>query len=123
MKLFSELNNETFELYAAKHYRNEACLDIQEFKEDVARFKYVLRLLRRYNESGIIQERLVLNHIIVIYNVFEIRAANRMIFYKIEPELWPSLKPFLIYLNYLPEDDNHSCESIDLNIAKKLQTI
>jgi hypothetical protein len=123
MKLFNELNNDNFELYAAKYYRNSSCISPEEFYEDLARFKYVLRLLRKYRETGIIQERLVLNHIIVIYNVFEIHAANRMIFYRIEPDLWPSLKPFLIYLNYLPEDNNYNHISIDLNIAKKLQTI
>jgi hypothetical protein len=122
MKLFSELNNENFELYAAKHYRNEACLDVQEFKEDVARFKYVLRLLRRYKESGIIQERLVLNHLIVIYNVFDISAATRILFYKIEPDLWPSIKTFLIYLSYMPED-KYSQVTIDLTLAKKLQAL
>lgn len=122
MKLFSELNNENFELYAAKHYRNEACLDVQEFKEDVARFKYVLRLLRRYKESGIIQERLVLNHLIVIYNVFDISAATRILFHKIEPDLWPSIKTFLIYLSYMPED-KYSQVTIDLTLAKKLQAL
>jgi hypothetical protein len=61
--------------------------------------------LRKYQQSGIVQERLVLNHIIVLYNVFGIEAANRMIFYKIEKELWPVLKTFLVYLNYLPEAD------------------
>jgi|TARA_B110000908_G_scaffold161586_1_gene206121 hypothetical protein len=122
MKLFSELNNENFELYAAKHYRNEACLDVQEFKEDVARFKYVLRLLRRYKESGIVQERLILNHLIVIYNVFDISAATRILFYKIEPDLWPSIKTFLIYLSYMPED-KYSQVTIDLTLAKKLQAL
>ena len=122
MKLFSELNNENFELYAAKHYRNEACLDVQEFKEDVARFKYVLRLLRRYKESGIVQERLILNHLIVIYNVFDISAATRILFYKIEPDLWPLIKTFLIYLSYMPED-KYSQVTIDLTLAKKLQAL
>ena len=122
MKLFSELNNENFELYAAKHYRNEACLDVQEFKEDVARFKYVLRLLRRYKESGIVQERLILNHLIVIYNVFDISAATRILFYKIEPDLWPTIKTFLIYLSYMPED-KYSQVTIDLTLAKKLQAL
>ncbi len=123
MKLFSELNNENFELYAANNYRNSSCISAEEFYEDLARFKYVLRLLRKYRDSGIIQERLVLNHIIVIYNVFEIGAAHRMIFYKLEPELWPSVKPFLMYLNYLAEPNNYSDITIDLNIVKKLQTI
>ena len=123
MKLFSELDNDNFELYAAKHYRNLSCISTEEFYEDVARFKYVLRLLRRYRQSGLIQERLILNHIIVIYNVFEIFAANKMMFFKIDEDLWPSLKSFLIYLHYLPENNKYHDVTVDLHIAKKLQTL
>jgi hypothetical protein len=123
MKLFNELDNDNFELYAAKHYRNLSCISTEEFYEDVARFKYVLRLLRRYRQSGIVQERLILNHIIVIYNVFEIFAANKMMFFKIDEDLWPSLKSFLIYLNYLPENNQYSGVTVDLHIARKLQTL
>ena len=98
MKLFNELNNANFELYAAKYYRNNQCLSPEEFYEDLARFKYVVRLLRRYRETGNIQERLLLNHIITIYNVFEIHAANRMIFYRVDINLWAALKTFLVYI-------------------------
>ena len=83
----------------------------------------MLRLLRRYRQSGIVQERLILNHIIVIYNVFEIFAANKMMFFKIDEDLWPSLKSFLIYLNYLPENNQYSGVTVDLHIARKLQTL
>lgn len=122
MKLFDELNNDNFELYAAKHYRNNQCLSADEFYDDIAKFKYVVRLLRRYRETGKIQERLLLNHIITIYNVFEIAAANRMIFYRVDVDLWPALKTFLVYLNYLPED-SHKNINIDLGIANKLKDI
>ena len=122
MKLFGELNNDNFELYAAKHYRNSACLDVQEFYDDIARFKYVVRLLRKYRDSGKLQERLILNHIITIYNVFEIAAANRMIFYRVDINLWPALKTFLLYLNYLPENVYQNI-NIYLNIAKKLKDL
>lgn len=105
MKVFEELNEENFLLFAAKNYNNPQCLHIDEFHDDLSRFKYIKRLLRKYQQSGIIQERLVLNHIIVIYNVFGIESANRMIFYKIEKELWSVLKTFLVYLNYLPEKE------------------
>ena len=118
MQLFDELNNANFEIYAANHYRNTACLEAQDFYDDVAKFKYVVRLLRRYRDTGKIQERLLLNHIITIYNVFEISAANRMIFYKVDPNLWPALKTFLVYLHYLPEN-LHKNINIDLSIAKK----
>lgn len=105
MKVFDELTEENFTLFAAKNYNNPQCMDIEEFHDDLARFKYVKRLLRKYASTGILQERLVLNHLIIIYNVFGIQAANRMIFHKIEPELWSALKPFLVYLNYLPENE------------------
>ena len=122
MKLFNELNNANFELYAAKNYRNHQCLSPDEFHEDVARFKYVVRLLRRYRDSGIVQERLLLNHIITIYNVFEIPAANRMMFHRVDINLWPALKTFLVYLNFLPEN-LHKNINIDLYIAKKLKDL
>jgi hypothetical protein len=122
MKLFDELNNANFELYAAKYYKNLQCLSPDEFYEDLAKFKYVVRLLRRYRETSVIQERLLLNHIITIYNVFEIHAANKMIFYRVDTNLWPALKTFLVYLNYLPENI-HTDINIDLSIATKLKDL
>ena len=122
MKLFDDLNNDNFELYAARYYDNPSCLDVQDFYDDLARFKYIIRLLRKYRETGIIQERLVLNHIISIYNVFNIYAANRMMFYRIESDLWPQIKTFLVYLNYIPETQYQDI-TIDVKIAKKLQAI
>lgn len=105
MRLFDELSEENFIIFASKNYNNPQCLDIDEFYDDLLRFKYIKRLLRKYQQSGIVQERLLLNHIIVLYNVFGIEAANRMIFYKTEKEMWPVLKTFLVYLNYLPEQE------------------
>ena len=105
MKIFDTLNKRNFELFAAQHYNNPECLDIEEFKEDLARFKYLKRLLRRYELAADLQIRLILNHIIVLYNVFGIESANRMLWYKIEPEHWTYIKPFLVFLNYLPIDE------------------
>ena len=105
MKIFDTLNKRNFELFAAQHYNNPECLDIEEFKEDLARFKYLKRLLRRYELADDLQIRLILNHIIVLYNVFGIESANRMLWYKIEPEHWTYIKPFLVFLNYLPVDE------------------
>jgi hypothetical protein len=122
MKLFDELSEENFELFAAKHYNNPQCVDISEFHEDLARYKYVKRLLRKYHQTGEIQERLVLNHLIVIYNMFGIQAANRMSFYRIEEELWPALKTFLVFLNFLPEDEKVEIP-IDLKITDILRKI
>lgn len=105
MKIFDTLNRRNFELYAAQNYNNPECLDIEEFKEDLARFKYLKRLLRRYEIADDLQIRLILNHIIVLYNVFGIESANRMVWYKIESEHWTYIKPFLVFLNYLPVDE------------------
>ena len=104
MKLFDRLTSRNFELFASQHYNNPECCDIEEFKEDLTRFKYLKRLLRRYEQYDDLQERLILNHIIVLYNVFGIEAANRMMWFKVEPEHHSMLKTFLIFLNYLPVD-------------------
>jgi hypothetical protein len=122
MRVFDELNEDNFPLYAAKNYNNPQCLDVEEFYDDLARFKYIKRLLRKYRSTGEIQERLVLNHLIILYNVFGIESANRMCFYKLEPELWPALKTFLIFLNYLPEHDRVEVP-VDTAIANILRKI
>jgi hypothetical protein len=122
VRLFDELTNKNFELYAARHYRNNQCLDIKDFYEDMNRFSYVLRLLRKYKDTNEINTRLVLNHIITIYNVYEIDAANKMMFFKIDDDLHSVLKTFLIFLNYLPEKQQENAK-VDLQIAKELQEI
>ena len=122
MKLFDELTRDNFELFAAKHYDNPSCVDEEDFYSDLARFKYIIRLLRKYRETGILQERLILNHVICIYNVFEIGAATRMMFYRIETDLWPQIKTFLVYLNYLSETQYRDV-GIDIKIAKRLQDL
>ena len=104
MKIFDKLTSRNFELFASQHYNNPECTDVEEFKEDLTRFKYLKRLLRRYEQSGDLQERLILNHIIILYNVFGINAANRMMWFKVEPEHYTTLKTFLVFLHYLPED-------------------
>ena len=122
MKLFDELTRDNFELYAARYYDNPSCINADDFYEDIARFKYIIRLLRKYRDSGVLQERLILNHVICLYNVFETSAANRMMFYRVEPVLWPQIKTFLVYLNYIPENKYHDI-GIDIKIAKRLQDL
>ena len=122
MSLFDDLNHKNFELYAAKHYDNPSCLSEEDFYEDLSRFKYIIRLLRKYRDSGILQERLILNHIISIYNVFEMKAATRMMFYRIDTELWPPLKTFLVYLNYI-KPNQYNNVMVDLNVAKRLNDL
>jgi hypothetical protein len=97
-----KLDETNFLLYAAKHYDNPSCFDTLEFYEDLNRFKYLKRLFSRYEETGELKERLILNHIIVIYNLFGIDASTRMLFFKLK-EYYPLLKPFLVFLNYCPD--------------------
>src|SRR5208282_2363891 len=96
------LTEENFVLFAMHHYANPECRGINDFEEDLKRFKYLKRLFLRYKDDGELRERLILNHIIVLNNVFGIPAATKMLFFKIEPEFWPILKPFLIFLNFMP---------------------
>ena len=103
--IFDVLTEENFTLFAAKSYANPQCTHIEEFYDDLNRFKYLKRLLKRYLEHGDLQYRLILNHIIVLYNVFGIKSANKMMFYKLDKEYWHIVKTFLVYLHYLPEDE------------------
>jgi len=122
MKLFDTLTSRNFELFASQHYNNPECCDIEEFREDLTRFKYLKRLLRRYEQYGDLQERLILNHIIVLYNVFGIDAANRMMWFKVEPEHYSAIKTFLIFLNYLHEDAKVEIP-LDQNVINKLRKL
>ena len=99
MLRFKELNDKNLFLYAAKHYRTNKLADVDEFNEDLKRFKYIKRLLRRYYDTGVLKERLLLNHLIVLNNVFSAEAATTLLLYKIQPTYWPALKSFLIFLN------------------------
>jgi hypothetical protein len=99
MEALTDLN---FMLYAAKHYNNPQCFDTIEFYDDLKRFKYIKRLLTLYQETGEIRERLILNHIIVLYNLFGITATTRMLFFKLY-DYREQLKPFLVLLNYMPD--------------------
>ena len=102
--VFDDLNEKNFLLYAMKEYNNPQCTDIEEFNDDLKKIKYIKRLLNQYVSEGVLKERLLLNHIIVFYNVFPPAAATRILFFKIEEKFWPMLKPFLFYLKLMPED-------------------
>ena len=86
-------------MYAIKNYDNPQCEGEKEFEDDLKRFKYIKRLLRRYYDTGVLKERLLLNHLIVLNNVFSAEAATTLLPYKIQPTYWPALKSFLIFLN------------------------
>ena len=102
--IFDDLNEKNFLLYAMKEYNNPQCTEIEEFNDDLKKIKYIKRLLNQYVSEGVLKERLLLNHIIVFYNVFPPAAATRILFFKIEEKFWPILKPFLFYLKLIPED-------------------
>jgi len=97
-----KLDETNFLLYAAKHYDNPSCFDTLEFYEDLNRFKYIKRLFSRYEETGELKERLILNHITILYNLFGVPAATRMLFFKLKG-YHRLLKPFLVFLNYCPD--------------------
>ena len=97
------LNSKNLMIYAAKHYHTPMAIDGEQFFEDLKRFKYVKRLLNRYKDQGDLSERLILNHLIVIFNVFGFEAGLQILEFKIEKEHWPVLKPFLIFLKAINE--------------------
>ena len=99
------LTEENFTLFAMKHYDNPHCRGLSEFNDDLKKFKYLKRLFRKYRVGGGLKERLILNHIIVIYNLFGVDAATNMLFFKIDIKYWPQLKSFLMYLNVMPPDN------------------
>ena len=119
---FDELNEDNYLFFAIKHSDNPQAVTKEDFYDDLKRFKYLKRLLRRYEESEDLQERLILNHIIVLYNVFGIKAANKMMWFKIQPEYWHYIKPFLVFLNYLPEDEKVDVP-LDPLIVERLRKI
>ena len=100
-----DLDAENFTLYAFRNYSNPHCIDMEEFNDDLNRFKYLKKLINKYMEHGVLSERLILNHIIVIYNVFGIEAANKMMEFKIPPMQWSVVKPFLLFLKYIKHTD------------------
>ena len=98
------LNNDTFISYAMKHYDNPSCKTLDEFNEDLNRFKYLKKLLNRYlAEDDTVNFRLIVNHVAILFNVFEYNACTAMLFFKTDREHWAIIKPILEYLNYLPE--------------------
>jgi len=102
--MFEKLTEDNLYLFAAKHYYNPTFSDIEEFNEDLNRFKYIKRLLNRYIENGELADRLILNHLIVVFNVFGIEAALKILEFKMDEKHWPILKPFLIFLKYIRND-------------------
>lgn len=117
-----KLNKNNLIVYAAKHYYSPKHIDGEEFFDDLKRFKYVKRLINRYYQNGDLAERLILNHLIVIFNVFGYEAGVEMLALKIPLEQWPTLKPFLVFLRAINNDDITGIE-MDKYVISKLREI
>jgi hypothetical protein len=122
MLVFNELNEDNLILYAAKHYYNPTFSDIEEFYEDLKRFKYIKRLVNRYLETGELAERLILNHIIVVQNSFGTEAILNILNLKLENKHWPVIKPFLIFLKYIT-NEQYTEITMDKYVIEKLRKI
>jgi hypothetical protein len=128
--MIDNLTDDNFLIYAIKCYDNPNCV-MSEFEDDLKRLKYIRRLVKRYKITGDLKERLILNHIIVLSNVFGTEAAVRMLFFKIDTADYHILKTFLLFLNYIPKivkgikgrNINSSDITIDLFVAKRLKDI
>ena len=126
-----DLNDDNFLIYAIKAYERPVLMQ-HELEDDLKRIKYVKRLLRKYRQTGEFKERLVLNHVIILANVFGVEPTVNMLFFKVDAEDYPLLKTILIFLNYLPPHLKVSFNKyyvrqeeipVDLEIAKRLRNI
>ena len=100
--IFNELTVDNFLLFAIKNYENPQAVTKEDFDKDLNHFKYIKRLLKRYKNTGQLKTHLLLNHFIILYNIFG-EATTPMMFFKIEEDLWPSMKTFVMFLGKLPE--------------------
>jgi hypothetical protein len=122
--IFNELNEDNFLLFAIKNYENPQAVTKEDFDKDLNHFKYIKRLLKRYKNTGELKTHLLLNHFIVLYNIFG-EATTPMLFFKIEKDLWSSLKSFIIFLGKFPEYPKSSIHNIqvDINCLSELYKI
>jgi hypothetical protein len=121
---FDELNDDNYLLFAIKFYDNPQAVTKDDFEDDLKRIKYVKRLLKRYKNTGVLKTHLILNHLTVLFNVFD-DAAVPLLFFNLERDLWPFIKSFLLFLNRLPEYPKTEINIIeeDLECLKQLQAI
>lgn len=128
--MFNDLNEDNFLLYAMKAYEKPNAI-VSEFEEDLKRIKYIKRLIKRYRVTGELKERLILNHIIILSNVFGVEPSVRMLFYKLDDVDYPILKTFLLFLNYMPRHINgvkgkylnSSDLGVDIIVGKRLKDL
>ncbi len=122
--LFDHLNEDNFLLFAIKNYENPQAVTKEDFDKDLNHFKYIKRLLKRYKNTGVLKTHLLLNHFIILYNIFG-EATTPMLFFKIEQDLWSSMKTFVMFLGKLPEYPKSSIHDVqvDLYCLQELYTI
>ena len=122
--IFNELTEENFLLFAIKNYENPQAVTKEDFDKDLNHFKYIKRLLKRYKNTGQLKTHLLLNHFIILYNIFG-EAATPMLFFKIEQDLWSSMKTFVMFLGKLPEYPKTHIHDVqvDLTCLKELYSI
>jgi hypothetical protein len=114
--IFNELNEDNFLLFAIRYYENPQAVTKEDFEKDLNHFKYIKRLLKRYKKTGELKTHLILNHFIILYNIFG-EATTPMLFFKIEQDLWSSVKSFIIFLNRLPEYPQSSIHDIQIDLT------
>jgi len=122
MQLFDKLTDDNLLLYAAKQYYNPTCIDPEEFYEDLNRFKYIKRLVNKYLETGNISERLILNHMITVFNAFDIKPTLRILEFKFDERQWEVLKPFLVFLKHINNDEYIEIK-MDKHVIEQLRKI
>ncbi len=103
--MFEKITPANWMMFAMKNYDNPQADGEEEFQDDLKRFKYLKRLRKKYHEGGELKERLILNHIIVLTNVFGVEASSTLLLFKIEREFWSELKTFMVYLHMIREDE------------------
>ena len=118
---FKILTPETIDIFAKRHYNNKGAGQ-EEFDDDMNRFKYLKRLFRKYDTSKEFKSRLIINHIIILTNVFNIEAATTLLFFKVDKQHWSILKTVLIFLNYMPENEMVDLD-IDQSVMEELKRI
>ena len=119
---FKILTPETIDIFAKRHYDNPSDVNNEEFEDDMKRFKYLKRLFRKYESSKEFKAMLIVNHIIILANVFGIDAATTLLFFKIDKQHWGMLKTILIFLNYMPDNEMNDIKT-DQEIMTELGKI
>jgi len=120
--MYEKITSDNIVMFAIKHYNNPQCEGEKEFYDDMKRFKYIKRLLRKYSETNILKERLILNHIIVLRNLFGPEACVTLLLFKTQQEYFSTLKSFLLYLNMIREDELQQIEEdkYTIDVLRKL---